>query len=236
MKSIRVTSLGSVYACAFKYKNDTYDIDPAATFKGDIINAAATGSMGVEEFIEYYTSHISEDLKLKIILRECSKAASLHIDGLKATYEKFAQERKFIIKFGDMYIEGTPDIYYCMEDGKWMIEDIKMSTHSWFQHEDSWTYNLQTYIYPYFIMEYYGVDECSFQYCVFDKGNAKKKIIGPRLRTRAECEQVIWEAIAILEEAELTGERPTRVQRTCFFCKLKPICPAYNKKATDISV
>lgn len=229
MKSIRVTSLSSVYACAFKYKNDTYDIDPAATFKWDIINAAATGDMGVEEFLDYYIEFINQDLKLKTVLKWCINEAVKHIYHLKEETEQFAQERKFIIKFWDLYIEGTPDIYYQTKEGNWVVEDLKMSTHSWFAHEDSWTYNLQTYIYPYFIMEYYKVDEVEFQYAVFDKNNGRKKIVGPRKRTRQECFDVISNAIAILEEAELTGEYKPNVQRNCFFCKLKPICPAYNK-------
>jgi|GEM_PF-6490570 len=108
-----------------------------------------------------------------MVLKDCCTQVAEYVKDMKKNTEEFSQERKFVLKYNrEYYIEGTPDIYYKDADG-WIVEDLKMSTHSRFEHEDSWIYNMQTYLYPLFVMEYYNVDECRFAYMVYDKGNGK---------------------------------------------------------------
>ena len=117
-----------IYTCAYKYKYDKYEPNPANTFKGEIVNAAAGSMDSIEEILEYYNKNINTDFReLEAIKLSCIGVRE-HINELKETTERFRQERKFGIRWNDLYIDGTPDLCY-KKDGIWYVEDIKMSTH-----------------------------------------------------------------------------------------------------------
>lgn len=236
MKGIRVTTLSSFYTCAYKYKYDKSDIKVSDTYKWDILNAAAGSDYSVKPFIEYYKNNINPDLKLSVILQDCCDGVARYVREKKEDNpDLFVQERKFVIKYNDdYYIEWTPDLYYQNSEWQFFVEDLKMSTHDWYEHEDSRTYNMQTYIYPLMVMIYYGIDTCSFGYYVFDKKNGKWRLIGPRMRTREECETKLKEVMDMYIESEFTETYSPNKQRACWFCKLKEVCPARNKSKITI--
>jgi len=42
MKEVRVTSITAFNMCAYAFKNDVYDPNPVKTYKGDLLNIAAS--------------------------------------------------------------------------------------------------------------------------------------------------------------------------------------------------
>lgn len=234
-KGIRVTALSTYYACAYKFKNAAYEVDIRNTYKWDILNAAATSQAPVDNIIDYYTKNISQDLKEAEVIKEVVPKVVEYIQECKDHYSFFAQERKFILPYNDeYYIEGTPDMYMC-DDSWWGVVDLKFSTHSWFEHDESWSYNLQTYIYPLMVMEYYNVESCYFQYQVYDKNNGRWKKIWPKMRTREECREIVRYVMEKYIESEFTGEYNANKNRYCWFCPLKKdwSCPLWQKPSVE---
>lgn len=66
----------------------------------------------------------------------------------------------FIYYNRDIIVTGTPDIQYKNDElDLWCVEDLKCSTHSWYSGNEMRDFNMQTYVYPLFVMNYQGVDE-----------------------------------------------------------------------------
>lgn len=175
---IRTTGLSSIYTCAYKAKNEPYQADPRNTYHGDLVNIAANSQGDFDSFFKFYREHINGDIGLETTLKMCMQLARDYITKLKGKYTEVFQESKMYYRYNDsLWIDGTPDIhYYNHEKDMWIVEDLKTSTFSYYEGDDMWNFNMQTYVYPLMVMKRNNVDKCGFRYVVLDKKKGAIKV------------------------------------------------------------
>lgn len=255
----RVTSLTSDYTCAFKAHNEEYIPNLLNTHHGDIMNSFANGKWTamLAAHLRNYTENLNPDMKIAHTLAICGDKIQTYIKKLRDTYDEVLQEAQMFLNYWkDIQITWTPDIQYFNDEiDLYCCEDIKTSTHTWYSWDEMRDLNMQTYIYPLFMMNYYGVNEVWFRYVVADKNTGKiktepksqkdsnNKAINSRenyvIRTRSECEAKLKE---VMEDYVLPyvifGELKARRNKLCNFCQFKDtICPlkkVFNVSSQDI--
>lgn len=235
MECIRVTGLTSFYTCAYKYKNEPYEPNPANTFHWDVVNISVNSKWSVQKFIDFRSSNLQWSISLKYNLEIITWKATKLIDELYSKYTNVYQEAKMYWKRGeDLWLEWTPDVIYFNEWETINVLDWKCSTHSWYSGDEMWDLNLQTYIYPFFVMKYFDTKEVIFSYVIFDKNTSKVKKES-RTRTLEECEAKIKEAVDMYTEAQLVEEWKPKENKLCMFCSLKKAgkCPLFGGRKVE---
>jgi len=129
------------------------------------------------------------------------------------------------------------------------IEDFKHSTLSWYDHPDTWEFEMQNLVYPIMANKVLKASnivpsKIVFTYLVFDKGNYKNsafdKYYRERLTREINIEQGEAKLANIMEEyimADNLGNvcpelyYPNK-NNMCNFCKLKAQCPLYQREYT----
>lgn len=255
----RVTQLTSDYTCAYKAHNEPYVPDLMKTHHGDIMNSFANWQWMkmLAAHIKNYTENLNPDMKAWHTLMICWEKIQNYIKKLKDTYENVLQEAQMFIWYGkDIQITGTPDIQYLNDEiDLYCCEDIKTSTHSWYSWDEMWGLNMQTFFYPLFMMNYYGVDEVWFRYVVADKNTGKIKTEPPSqkddnnkpinsrlnyvIRTRKECEAKLKEVMEdYIMPYVIFGTLQARRNKLCTFCQFKdttcPLKSAFSVKSESI--
>ena len=225
---IRVTSLSSFIKCPKKFFEDKSEPKIEQTYHGDLVNIAANSKDWViDEFVDYYTKHINEDIRITDSLKRIGKDIKKYINSLYKSEEKVYQESKMFYKYtNDIYITGSPDIFCIAKDWSLCIIDIKcwsISSYYWEEKRD----NLQTVIYPLFVMERFNKNECTFMYKVFDKKTWKNTSFKIK-RTKQECIDIVNDAMHKYLAADLTGQYKPKKNQTCWFCPLRSHCPTWK--------
>lgn len=262
---VRTTMLTSVYTCAYKTQNSPYEVNPANTFHGDLLNLAATSNLQSEETnYQLFRDAIKEwkriiktnaTMKDMEVLLKLMITANKDVHELRQKYSMVVQEQKMYILYKEsenmkIYVNGTSDLaYYCDEIGMWAVEDLKCSTHSYYSWEDMWLYNMQTFFYPLMVMIKTKTTKCWFRYRIGDKNSGKFKFEPQAtpweplseknfiIRTFAECSDKLRE---VMEEYYLPYENlweaPARMQKLCHFCDFKNTTCPLKKHFNVVSV
>ena len=248
MEVLRTTGLTASYTCPYKAHNDVYQADPKNTYHWDMFNIGVTSTnANFEPLVRYYSQNINPDFKMATALKELMEKIKVFIKIRKADGEKnwtqIFQECKMYHRYNqELWIEWIPDIFeiYKKPDEDWCIAhcyDLKCSTHTWYSWDDMWNLNLQTYIYPLMIMNVWGLDRCKFTYIVWDKWNAKLKRESV-VRTLAECNAKVTEAIEDYLKNKMLDEYPARENKLCMCCgfgkKWDWSCPLIKAKQPKI--
>lgn len=248
MEVLRTTGLTASYTCPYKAHNDVYQADPKNTYHWDMFNIGVTSTnANFEPLIRYYSQNINPDFKMANALKELMEKIKVFIKIRKADWEKnwtqIFQECKMYHRYNqEIWIEWIPDIFeiYKQPDEDWCIAhcyDLKCSTHTWYSWDDMWNLNLQTYLYPLMIMNVWGLDKCKFTYIVWDKWNAKLKRESV-VRTLAECNAKVTEAIEDYIKNKMLDDYPARENKLCMFCgfgkKWDWSCPLLKAKQPKI--
>jgi hypothetical protein len=239
-ESYRVTTLSAIYTCWYKTKNEPYEPDIKKTYHWDILNVYANGKWkAIKKFVAHWQKHIEPDIVLGQKLEMVGQKAHDYIQKQWDTRDDIMQEAQMFLYYWPNKIEitGTPDLHYFNQDlWLWVCEDLKCSTHSYYTWDDMREYNLQTRIYPLFIMNYQWVDEVWFRYIVADKktGKLKSEPSGDGktrdsyvIRTREQCELKLQEVMDdyVLPYMHLDVVQARR-NKLCNFCKFKDTtCP-----------
>ncbi len=237
--------LGMYNSCPFNFKHWKWPLDPAITFKWDILNVAVTSQWSHSPFLDRYKKNLEPDFKNLHILEDVLTRAHVMMDKIKGKHELVRQEAKMMRKYSDEYrVVWTPDLmYYDAEQDMMCVRDWKMSTHWRYGNPEVTKFDLQPIFYSKFVMEFFDVDKVSFAFRCFDKKNgklwefgAKKWIDWPAIYTKEEVDKVCNDVMERYSQSIERDSREPQENKKCGFCKMKKEgkCPLYKKAITTV--
>ena len=246
MKEVRVTSITAFNMCAYAFKNDVYDPNPVKTYKGDLLNIAASvnnAQQSVWMFLKWYMENLNGSQKEAQIMAEVMDKCKHYIQWLKMKtngtmwslnkWWELYQEAKMMYKYSDdRLITGQPDLFYLntweFDKPMWVVEDLKCSTKSWYGNEEVIKYDAQLVIYPLFVMDRFGVDEVIFRHKLYDNKNGKDYYLNQKLITKEYALQFVDEVMKKYIIANELDDREANFNPKCNFCNLKETCPLFK--------
>ena len=230
-KQLRASTLAVYNACPYKYKNTTYDLDPAISYFGTIIHFLIRNDSVKDTLLDYYNNNINPDLQLEKIWHKLVDKARKFVDKLEGEkLEEFPMLYKLPFGYDDTwFLEWTADLITVTSSWKINIYDYKTSSsYSWYDWEEIWKETPQGMIYAFLASKIFKVDEIEFTYIVLEKKNKWLLKTYSKIYNIKEIENKILNMCDNYISSELIEDYEARPCRFCNFCPFKNKCPAFN--------
>lgn len=117
----------------------------------------------VDAYIQAYP-----DLKFKDTMQKSIRTVQRWANNMRIDTKNFGVQQKFFaywkdeIYCRDARLVGTPDIFREDDAGRHILDLKFMKDLNWYSDDEAKTTEAQQYIYPYFLMETFGVDKVEF--------------------------------------------------------------------------
>lgn len=248
-----VTGLTSYNLCAYASKYSTSKPELSNTYKGDLLNVAATNNKDVDlnHLYKIYAKFIDSDISNVKKLKRAMEACREYVEELRTDIKimadimgqplYFYQEMKMFYPMNDVdNIIWTPDLFYYRPDEDMRyIEDFKLSSKSWYGNEEILKYDCQMRAYPLFVsylFPHVWNGKFRFRFNLYDKNTWDKINTGDITLTKEESLAYIQDVYDRMKVSEETDMWLPQIQPKCWFCDLKSTCPlqiAMKKNKSD---
>lgn len=231
MQSIRATQLEKFLNCAFRFR-----YEPEADPNSEAFKFGSALHKLVEMYVQWTENQTAVDMilnprwvKERKMLKAMTEKFMQHIEERKLTY--ILSEYSMLKQFNkdeetDTTLEGTFDLLFQDEDGKYIVIDIKTASSNWTQEHIDGVY--QKYIYPALIEWNTWLHIDKFEYRILKKTltpSIQEVVYDVEPDVKDKVTNYIWEYNEALQSLQFAPKRPNYA---CFFCKVKVECTHFQ--------
>lgn len=228
--TIRTTSLGAFNTCAYKWKYWEINIPIEIAALWDMIHFISRHPQSKDAMVNWYSSQINKDLKLKRIINKLADKVIQYRQNIDNQFDNVYTEVPFVKKIENTWITWTADLV-AIKDDELLIIDWKTSNNkNWYEWDNIWNESLQSAIYSYMAMVYFWFEKAKFRYVVLEKTSTASLTEFEREFTKDECFKKIKQVVLDYEYAIASEDYEAKENRMCYFCELKNECPLYKVK------